>query len=585
MDEGRATMRVARRRFLTLFGLSATGSLLAACAPIGAPSPTAAPAKPAESKPAESKPVEAKPAQAPAAGAAPTTAPAAKAGEAPKPAAEAKPTEAAKPGAQAGGQPKRGGTLRVAQLSDIEPKRVHSVTLVNYQLQAQIYDTLTRYDGQLKPQPELAESWSWSGDNRTLTLKVRQGVTFHTGRALDAEDVKFNILRVKEERVASQMRPFANDVKDVQTPDKATVVLQFDEPRPAIFDMFEGLSIMDRETIAEAEEAKRLVGTGPFKWGEWIPGDRLTMTRNESYWKPGLPYLDGVTLQVVPDAPSALVNLEARSVDVVVNPSETDVARLRSDPKFGVLISEAGGQYYSFGANVTVAPLDNKKVRQAINYGIDRKRFVDTVLAGIGDPTSVPWPKHSPAYDPEQANFYAFNLDKSRQLLQEAGIGAGGLDVTLIANAANRNLAKAAQIAQADLAKVNVRVKIEEQEPATFQQLFTGRKIQQMWGNIFGFNNMYPTTLMVQAFPWRVAGNVSYFEHLDYARLVKAGQVAIDPAEQKRIFRELTQLVLDESFMYPLSPQKNSWALAGNVKGPEDLTFGSVSFRGTWLDG
>jgi peptide/nickel transport system substrate-binding protein len=558
---------LTRRRLLRLTGLSAAASLLAACAPIGAPSPTAAPPKPAESKPVESKPAAAKPA--------PTTAPAAKSGEA------AKPSEAA----QASGQPKRGGTLRVAQLSDIEPKRVHSVTLVNYQLQAQIYDNLTRYDRQLKPQPELAESWSWSNDNRTLTLKVRQGVKFHTGRELDAEDITFNILRVKEERVASQMRPFANDIKDIQTPDKATVVLQFDEPRPAIFDMFEGLSIMDRETIAEAEEAKRLVGTGPFVWGQWTPGDRLTMTRNQNYWKPGQPYLDGVTLQVVPDAPSALVNLEAGSVDVVVNPSETDVARLRSDPKFGVLISEAGGQYYSFGANVTMAPLDNKKVRQAINYGIDRKRFVDTVLAGIGDPTSVPWPKHSPAYDPEQANFYAFNLERSRQLLQEAGIGAGGLDVTLIANAANRNLAKAAQIAQADLAKVNVRVKIEEQEPATFQQLFTGRKIQQMWGNIFGFNNMYPTTLMVQAFPWRVAGNVSYFEHPDYARLVKEGQVATDPAEQKRIFRELTQLVLDESFMYPLSPQKNSWALAGKVKGSEDLTFGSISFRGTWLDG
>jgi ABC-type transport system substrate-binding protein len=155
----------------------------------------------------------------------------------------------------------------------------------------------------------------------------------------------------------------------------------------------------------------------------------------------------------------------------------------------------------------------------------------------------------------------------------------------LISNAGNKNLAKAAQIAQADLAKVNVRLKIEEQEPAAFQQVFTGRKVQQMWANIFGFNNMYPTTLMVQAFPWRVSGNVSYFENPDYARLVAAGQVATDPAEQKRIFKDLTQLVLDESFMYPLSPQKNAWALKSTVKGSEDLTFGMVSFRGTWLDG
>ena len=97
--------------------------------------------------------------------------------------------------------------------------------------------------------------------------------------------------------------------------------------------------------------------------------------------------------------------------------------------------------------------------------------------------------------------------------------------------------------------------------------------------------NWWFTTLMVQAFPWRVSGNVSYFESPDYSRLVAAGQVATDPAEQKRIFHDLTQLVLDESFMYPLSPQKNSWAFTSKVKGSEDLTFGMVSFRGTWLDG
>ena len=205
-----------------------------------------------------------------------------------------------------------GGTLRVAAPTDVDPKRIHGITFVNYQLNYQLFDTLTRYDRQLKPQPELAESWAWSADNKTLTFKLRQGVKFHTGREMDSEDVKFNILRVREDKIASQMRPFSTDIKDIQTPDKSTIVLQFDAPRPAIFDMFESLAIMDKETIGDAEEAKRLVGTGPFKWGQSTPGDKLTMTRNENYWKPGQPYLDGITLQVVPDAPSALVNLEAR---------------------------------------------------------------------------------------------------------------------------------------------------------------------------------------------------------------------------------------------------------------------------------
>jgi peptide/nickel transport system substrate-binding protein len=375
MNDDVQRITVTRRHLLRLMGLAASASLLAACAPIAAPTPTS---PPADAKPANT---------APAAGG--STAPSAKPA-----AAVASPATAANPApaAQAGGQPKRGGTLRVASPTDVEPKRIHSITFVNYQLQYQVYDTLTRYDRQLKPQPELAESWAWSNENKTLTFKLRQGVTFHTGRKMDAEDVKWNILRLKEEKVASQMRPFANDVKDIQTPDPATIVLQFDQPRPAIFDMFESMAVMDKETIGDAEEAKRLIGTGPFKWGQWTPGDKLTLTRNENYWKSGLPYLDGIVLQVVPDAPSALVNLEAGSVEAVVNPSEPDIARLKADPKYGVLISEAGAQYYSFGANVTTAPLDNKKVRQAINFGLDRKRFVDTVLAGVGEPTCIPWP-------------------------------------------------------------------------------------------------------------------------------------------------------------------------------------------------
>jgi peptide/nickel transport system substrate-binding protein len=525
---GRTTTGLSRRRLLELMGTAATASFLAGC--VSSPS---------------------------AVGTSPAPAPSA--------------------------TPKRGGTLRIAQLSDFSPPRFHSITFVNYQVLYQVFDTLTRYDSSLTARPELAESWSWSSDNKTLTLKLRPGVKYHTGREFGAEDVKFNLLRVQDAKVASQMRAFATDIKEIQTPDTMTVVLKFDAPRPAIFDMFESLVMADRDTIAEAEGSKRWVGTGPFKWGEWAPGVRLTLVRNDSYWKSGLPYLDGVVVQPLPDAPSALVNLEAGSVDVVVSPLEPDVKRLQADPRFGVLISEFGGQYYSFGANVSKPPLNDKRVRQAINYAIDRKRFVDTVLAGIGEPTAIPWPKRSPAYEADLANSYKFDLDRSRQLLQQAGVGAAGIDITIVANASNPNLAKAAQIAQADLAKVGVRIKIDQLESAAFGQLLNGRKVEQMWANVFGFNNMQPSTLMIQAFPWRISENPSYYDSPEYTRLVREAQVATDPARQKASFHELTQLVLDESFMYPLTPQKNTWAFRSELHGAEDTVFGMLALRGAWL--
>ena len=469
------------------------------------------------------------------------------------------------------------------QTSDVNPKAAHIIQFPNYQIYWQLFDTLARYDRKLDPQPELAESWEWGPNKESLTFKLRRGVKFHSGKVLTAKDVQANIERVQKPETASQMRAFALDVKEMQTPDDQTLVLKLAGPRPAIFDMFEALYILDPDHFDAAEKNKPLIGTGPFSWDTWVPGDHLSLKRFDGYWKEGFPYLDRIETRVVKDVQAGTLNLEAGAADVVTNPPANDLVRLKANDKFRVLTAMGDAQYYYLGANVTDPILKDKRVRQGINYAIDRKRFVDIVLFGLGEATCIPWPKNSPAYDESLARKYEFNLDKAKALFQEAGL-TKDKTIQLTVNAGAAELGKLAEIVQADLAKIDVTMKIEQRETALFQTAFSNRAFPQMWGNIFGFNNMHPSTLMIQAFPWRVKDNVSYFESEEYTSLAKQAQVEPDPAKAKELFKKLTEYVLDQSFMYPVSPQRNSWAMGAYVQGGQDTTFNMISFRDVWLN-
>jgi peptide/nickel transport system substrate-binding protein len=515
------------------------GLALAACAPIQPPAPTSAPA--------------AKPTDAPKpAAAAPTAASAA-----PKPTA---------PAPAAGGAPS-GGTLRILQVTDVQPKNVHTLYFPNYAWLLQVGETLIRKDWRagLKDTPALAESWEFSPDYLTLTFKLRKGVKFHTGRELGAEDVKGNLLRVREEKVGSQWRGYSLDIGEIETPDPSTVVLRFKEPRPGIFDMFEALVMLDPQTFDGLETGAQVVGTGPFTWVRWTPNDQLVLARNPDYWRSGSPLLDEITIRVVPDPQALSVNLESGGADLVVSPAYAEIPRLKGNPALTVLSSEAGSENFYLGADVLQPPLDDQKVRQAINWAIDGKRIVDSVLQGVGRAKSIPWGPSNPAWDDAQANAYSFDLDRAKALLAEAGQG-GGFDVTLSTNTALEPLRGMAQVIQSDLAKLGVRVRIQEMEASGWLDHLVGRKFRGLWLGPTGAGNFHLGSVVTLLFPFRPA-NASNYQSDRYAELAQRARVETDPARAKAVYRDLTQLLLDESFVMPITMQRTTWAMSQRVKG------------------
>ena len=228
------------------------------------------------------------PDQCAAAAAAPTSAPAAAAApeqagrrcprtcQLPPAAAASTPAAAAKP------QPKSGGTLRAATVGEFVNIDGHYYSPKAGLATWMIYDTLTRYDDDLKVQPMLAESWEQSSDARQLKLKLRKGVTFHNGREFTSDDVIYNFNRVMDAKVtAGIITNFIPPETTWEAPDKYTVVVKSKNPWPAVYDWLEVVGILDKETMEGPDAKSKAVGTGPFTFTEWVQGSHLTLRQEQ----------------------------------------------------------------------------------------------------------------------------------------------------------------------------------------------------------------------------------------------------------------------------------------------------------------
>jgi peptide/nickel transport system substrate-binding protein len=336
----------------------------------------------------------------------PTTAPAATIVSAPP-----TPTTLAAPAAAPA--PTSGGALRVGQVGDIvtlDPQFYAFGTTENTFL---LYDRLTAYDLQRKPQPQLAESWDLSSDARQIKLNLRKGVQFHSGREFTSDDVKYTLTRIRDPKVGiGQFALQGQWFTQIETPDKYTAVLTSDTPRPAMFDLFEYLNIADQATLAGADAKTRANGTGPFKLVEWAQGDHVSFTKHPNYWQTGRPYLSTIQTSIMRDSQSMVTQLEAGALDLIRLPPRQDFVRLRANPQFQAISHPVSDSVaFGLGANVLHPPLDNKLVRQALNYALDRQRFVDTLLLGLGTAQDLPWNQASSMYEADKMNVYTFDLD------------------------------------------------------------------------------------------------------------------------------------------------------------------------------
>jgi peptide/nickel transport system substrate-binding protein len=302
--------------------------------------------------------------------------------------------------------------------------------------------------------------------------------------------------------------------------------------------------------------------------------------KNKDYWKSGLPYLDEIVFGIVKDEQAMVIQLESGAIDVASPVYEREAARLLKDGKFNVHVNKTGGGVYYIGANVTVPPTDNKKFRQAINYAIDRKRFVDTAMQGLGLAQSLPWPNHSPAYDAAKDGQFAFNLDKAAALVKESGVS--NTEVEYIYISSNESMAAMGQILQSDLAKIGVKLSLKGLEPLRWREQSESFKYQ-LNASSSSAANLDPSSMFSMSRPWSTSANNAGFKSERYTKLANDMATEVDPLKRKQLYSEMNDLILDECFMIPISPQMSGAALSKKVQWKNNRLGGTLLMETAWI--
>jgi peptide/nickel transport system substrate-binding protein len=459
-----------------------------------------------------------------------------------------------------------GGTLNFGHLGDFQYFDPYLLPLADWPMFHQIYNVLARYDDRLEPQPELAESWEFSDDGLTLTFKLRPGVKFHNGRDFVADDVKSSLEYAQDPETGANIRTLARAVESVEVVDDLTVAFHFAEPTPAAFDLIDLLFIVNRETIEEIDSNP--VGTGPFRFAEWAPGDFARFERFEEYWKEDIPHLNEVIVRAIPDSATMIANLEGGTLDLIAAPPASEFERLEAAEGINVVKGFPGGLVWDMSLNTGRAPFDNKLVRQALQHALDRERIVDIVFFKISDPWLQPQSDKSPLYDPDLEGYYTFDLDKARSLLEEAGY-ADGFEFTVLTATTNPDGARLLQVFQADLAQLGITLNIDEVEPAQYRPRAIDRDFDAAIFT-YGRASKDPASLFGTTGVWRPGPepiNVSNFTTEEYRRLVAEGQREVDPERRKEIYQELNRYQLEESFILVIAPVVRWWAMKETVEG------------------
>jgi peptide/nickel transport system substrate-binding protein len=334
-----------------------------------------------------------------------------------------------------------------------------------------IYDSLLEWDRDLNIQPALAESYEAADDVMSYTFNLRKGVKFHNGKEMTAADVKYSLDLTLNPPPPVAAAGFLANISEVVVVDDYTVRLDLSKPDPTI----PGVLAWQRhcpifpEGIAdEINLLSEGIGTGPFKLVEFISNDRLTYEANTEYWKPGVPCVQNLTLEVITDEQARVAALRSGEIDGATFSADV-VTTLEGNDELEVLSGLTSSPRLLYINMVNDVPWRDARVRQAVSKAIDRQAIIDNVYAGNAvlsgpiPPGFGDWPLS----EDELREIYTVDIEGAKALMAEAGY-ADGFPVTLISISAPRDYTLIAEVLREQLKAINIDVSVEPQEIGTF---------------------------------------------------------------------------------------------------------------------
>ena len=365
----------------------------------------------------------------------------------------------------------RGGTLQIAVDQSPVGLDPHVATAFStFVVTGQIYEGLLDIDAKLNIRPLLASKYAKSADGLTYTFTLRPNVKFHNGDTLSADDVVFSMNRVKDPKTASPLASRLSAVKDIKATGPLEVTFTLSQPFAPFLSEVATIAILDKKYVMGGGDVQRkAVGTGPFSLQAWVPDTYVQLARNPNYWAKGQPYLAALKFNIVPDAATRQIGLQSGTYQFLPNIDASLAATLKNAA--GVKLLESQDLSYSLlGVNVTRKPFNDPRVREALNYAINRPEIVQGVYFGDAVPAG-PIPPAVKQYATPVSNFpcYTYDPAKAKALLAQAGY-PNGVDFSILTFNTIKTVSDAAQVLQAELAPAGFRAKIDIKEFGSFVQ-------------------------------------------------------------------------------------------------------------------
>jgi ABC-type transport system substrate-binding protein len=451
---------------------------------------------------------------------------------------------------------------------------------VSNQANVLLYDKLVTFDKNTKIVPELATEWSTSTDGLKMTFKLREGVTFQDGTPFNAEAVKINFERVIDKaNNLSRNSLYSEFIEKINVDSEYQVTFEFKKPfGPAISAFAHGAGgIISPKAIKEKQDiGKNPAGTGPYTLKEWIPGTKIVFEPNPTYWGEK-PKLKSITFKPVPENSSRSIMLENGEVDVISPVATQDIERLKQNDEVNVDISPEFRTLF-ISLNGAKPLLANPKVRQALNYAVDKETIVNKILLGQGKVAEAAIGSAVAGYSSVGA--YPYDPEKAKQLLAEAGVQPGTTIKLWTPDGRYLMDSKIAEFIQANLQAVGFQVEFQKWEWSAYQKESEDPNSDfdlmiNSWGTSTGDADWGLRPL----FTTNGSNNYSKYSNPEVDKLIEKGLSLSNLDERTKVYHDAMNLIKEDAPWIFLVEYKQAAGVRKNLEGVYNWANGYVILR------
>ncbi len=435
-----------------------------------------------------------------------------------------------------------GGKITVGITQDLDSLDPHkAVAAGTKEVLYNIFEGLIKVDKDGNFVPAVASSYEISADGLKYTFVLRDGVKFHNGKTVTAEDVIYSLKRaagLSETPEADVSTVSAFKIISDITNENGKVVVTLSSPNTELIGYFTSSIIPCDYT----EQATSPVGTGPFKFVSYKPLTSIVLEKNADYYVKGCPYLDGVTFKICANTDSAFLELLGGSIDVfpyLTNDQATQLAGVMN------VVDGTMNLVQALFLNNAVAPFDNVKVRQAICYAIDRQAIIDVVAGGKGEVIGTNmFPSFASYYEKSLVNTYAYDKEKAKALLAEAGL-SDGFTFTITVPSNYDFHVRTAQVVADQLAKVGITAKIELVEwSAWLSDVYVGRNFTS---TIIGLDSQLAPSDVLRFYPTESSKNFMNYSNAEFDSTFETAKSTTDSAAKIEAYKKLQQILTNDA--------------------------------------